>query len=79
MRIRRVAPPGAGLTSRPPVTRLVALVAAVVVSTAGWAMIATEERDGMLLGAEFDDASPLINGIDVKTDGVVVGVVTVVK
>lgn len=56
--------------------RLLGMVVAVVVSASGWASMATDSPEGMLLGAEFVDASPLITGVDVRIDGVPVGIVT---
>lgn len=51
------------------------MVAALAISATGWARIATDTPDGMVLGAEFADASPLITGVDVRIDGVPVGIV----
>lgn len=71
--------PGArrlGLRNRPSTLRVLAMIAAVAVSTAGWATMASDPPEGMLLGAEFADASPLITGVDVRIDGVPVGIVT---
>ncbi|WP_245818829.1 MlaD family protein [Haloechinothrix alba] len=61
------------LRGRASVTRIVALALVVVLGSAGWATVDTGERDGIVVGAEFRDASPLIAGLDVKVDGVPVG------
>lgn len=66
-----------GLRNRPSVARMTAIAAAIALSTAGWTTMTTESSDGMVLAAEFADASPLINGVDVKVDGVPVGTVAV--
>ncbi|GAA5129527.1 MlaD family protein [Haloechinothrix salitolerans] len=55
------------------VTRIVAVALVVALASAGWSTTQTEHRDGMLIGAEFRDASPLFTGLDVKVDGVPVG------
>lgn len=56
--------------------RVLGMVAALAVSASGWATVATDTPDGMVLGAEFADASPLITGVDVRVDGVPVGIIT---
>lgn len=72
--MRRPARVGAGATRRRVgVTRVVAVLLVLVLASAGWSTVRTDERDGLLIGAEFRDASPLFTGLDVKVDGVPVG------
>lgn len=63
------------VTARPrmSIVRMVAILGAIAISTSGWVTMTALEPDGRLIAAELDDASPVIPGIDVKVDGVVVG------
>lgn len=76
--ILRMRGPHSG--SRVPMLRLTAILLAVVLATAGWVRVAQDGNSaGQIVVAEFNSASPLVEGSDVKVHGVQVGKVSAIQ
>ncbi|WP_156365262.1 MlaD family protein [Sciscionella sediminilitoris] len=65
---------------RMPVGKTVLLVVAVLLAASGWTVVGTTaDQQGGVLRAQFTDASPLLEGSDVKVHGVKVGSISAIR